>query len=579
MSLGVRSKLFLISVTLILSGVSMGGIILQSELRAYLENRIESELTHQAAAVREAIILARTPATLDAMNPLADVMGLALGNRVTVIGPDGRVLGDSQVDIDGLPRVELHGQRPEVIAALKHDRGMARRHSTTVEQEMLYVALPFEHPQGRGVVRVARPLAEIDAAQARLRMLVFAAGLVAVLIAVIMSGLASHLLSRPLRQLVQSARALASGDRTRIDVESTDELGGLAGSLNHMAADVAATMSALATERARFEAVLDSMAEAVIALDAERRITLMNPRALALFGLDDAPLGKPFIEHLRAPAIHELLIEPIEAESCEFELPGSPLRRVLGRVSPQRHGGCVIVMHDVTAIRRLETVRRDFVANVSHELRTPVSIIRANAETLQGGAMNHPVHGARILDALHRNAERLARIVEDLLDLSRLEAGRYQINREGVKVAEAAQKAIAAIERTATEKGISVGCEVPDELLARADDKALDQILVNYLDNAIKYTPAGGEVRVLAREHGSRVRIEVIDNGPGIAPRHRERIFERFYRIDPGRSRDMGGTGLGLSIVKHLADAMNGDAGMEPVAPRGSCFWISLPQA
>jgi two-component system phosphate regulon sensor histidine kinase PhoR len=236
-------------------------------------------------------------------------------------------------------------------------------------------------------------------------------------------------------------------------------------------------------------------------------------------------------------------------------------------------------MHDVTDIRRLETVRRDFVANVSHELRTPVSIIRANSETLLDGAMSDPAYGPLLLEALHRNAERLSRLVDDLLDLARLEADRYQLESDEVSVQGAVRKAVDAVERAAQAKDIRVDIDLDPALRVRADEKALDQILVNYLDNAVKYTLAGGTIRVWAQARASQVRIDVTDDGPGIAPQHRQRIFERFYRIDPGRSRNMGGTGLGLSIVKHLADAQGGDAGMEPARPRGSTFWVSLPGA
>ncbi|MEM9488206.1 MAG: ATP-binding protein [Myxococcota bacterium] len=330
------------------------------------------------------------------------------------------------------------------------------------------------------------------------------------------------------------------------------------------------------------------MNEAVIALDSEHSITLMNRTALEFLGRAEAALGEPFIHHLRVPAIHNALRGCTEPITCEFDLPGtsdgSAARRIMARVSPEPlSGGYILVMHDVTSVRRLETVRRDFVANVSHELRTPVSIIRANAETLLDGAMSDPVHGARLMDGLQRNAERLSRLLEDLLDLARLEAERYTTQIEEVEVATAVVRAIDSIERAAHSKQIELQVAVDSDLRMRVDDKALDQILVNYLDNAVKYTPDGGRVVVSARasddHRGPVITVEVADNGPGIAAHHRERVFERFYRVDPGRSRDMGGTGLGLSIVKHLAEAMDGEAGVEANEPQGSRFWIRLPRA
>ncbi|GAB4569527.1 MAG: hypothetical protein Tsb0020_23710 [Haliangiales bacterium] len=400
--------------------------------------------------------------------------------------------------------------------------------------------------------------------------------------ALLLSSVASHWLSRTLRELSDSAHSIADGtSQGRIEVESADDLEGLPGSLNRLADDIEKTVSELASERARFKAVLEGMNEAVVSLDSARCVMLMNPAAMGLLNIDEVGLAQPLIELVRAPALHQLLIPTVRAGTCEFELPTKPPRRVLARVTPSSVLGsdCIIVMHDVTSIRQLETVRRDFVANVSHELRTPVSIISANVETLLDGAMEDPVHGRRLLDALHRTAERLSRLVSDLLDLSRLEANRYRIASDTVGVEAAVRQALSLVERSAEAKDIRIDLEIPKDLNVRADDKALDQILVNYLDNAIKYTARAGKIVISARARGDMVRIEVADNGPGIAPQHRARIFERFYRVDPGRSRDMGGTGLGLSIVKHLAVALDGDAGMEPVEPNGSAFWVSLRRA
>ncbi|HLL22320.1 MAG TPA: ATP-binding protein, partial [Kofleriaceae bacterium] len=223
-----------------------------------------------------------------------------------------------------------------------------------------------------------------------------------------------------------------------------------------------------------------------------------------------------------------------------------------------------------------ENVRRDFIANVSHELRTPVAVIRANAETLISGAKNDPVMGPRLMDGLHRNAERLARILADLLDLSRLDAGQYRLDIGSVPLRAAIDQSMTAIETHAAARGVTVDIAV-GELAVQADPKALDQILVNLIDNAVKYTRAGGNVWVEAKREDQHVRIEVRDDGPGIADKHRERVFERFYRADASRSREAGGTGLGLSIVKHLVESMHGKVGVDPNLPNGSIFWLRLP--
>lgn len=581
MKLGFRMKLFLASVAL-MAGVGAACVLyLHRELERSLEARADAALTSHADTVR---LLAEASAVKmpgDALQRACRDLAETLDTHIAILAPDRSILCDSGRSLDQDDRREDYRAQPEIAAALAGRRSRARRYSPAFEAEMLHEAAPFAHPAGRGVVRVSVRTADMAAGVVHMRVPLVVTMLMGILGAGLVSWLASHIVSRTLRELVASAHALAEGEhRGDTEVRSLDELGGLAGSLDRVADDIEATVAALATERARLEGVLEGMSEAVLMLDRERRVVLSNSAAARLLGLSGNPVGQPFIELVRAPAIHRLLAEATEPSACEFELPGTPARRVLAQVTPSRQGSdCIVVMYDVTGIRQLETVRRDFVANVSHELRTPVTIIRANAETLLDGAMSDPVHGPRILEALHRNAERLSRLVDDLLDLSRLEASRYQLESDEIAVHDAVQGAVDSVERAAQAKDIRIALDIDPSLRVRADDKALDQILVNYLDNAVKYTPSGGMVRVSAQRREDTVRIEVIDNGPGISPQHRARIFERFYRVDPGRSRAMGGTGLGLSIVRHLAETLDGDAGMEPAQPHGSIFWVSLPSA
>lgn len=577
MRFGVRGKLFAISVGLILAVVLASGIYLQGELRGELEERIEAELASYASSAAVTLEAANVYDDIGAIDTIADNLSKGSNSRVTVISPDGRVLGDSDLEPAQIANIDNHLQRPEVQAALEDGRGSSQRHSSTVETDLMYVAVQYRDRAGNvGVVRAAKPLAAVDDAVGKLRFLLFAAGFVGLLVAVFMSGLASHFMSRTLKQLVDSARAIASGeDRQPIPVNTSDEFAGLAGSLNKLADDIENTVGELAAERERFKAVLESLSDGVMAVNQHREVVLMNQAALDLLGLDQIPPPTPIFELLRAPALQDLLTGNDDGQA-EFEMPGTSRRVNVQRAV--RSDGSVLVFQDVTEIRRLETVRRDFVANVSHELRTPVSIVRANAETLLDGAMSDPVHGTRLLEATLRNSERLSAIIADLLDLSRLEAGRYQTKPSSVRVKPVAERAVEGAERKALEREMALILDVPDELAVLADEKALEHIVLNFLENAIKYTPENGHVWITGREVEGSVRIEVRDDGPGIEPRHRARVFERFYRIDPGRSRDMGGTGLGLAIVKHLAEAMGGNVGVDPAEPHGSAFWIELPQ-
>ena len=402
-----------------------------------------------------------------------------------------------------------------------------------------------------------------------------ALGLATVLVLVAAVGVATIALTRrALRDLARAAAEVGAGGPRRIGTGG--ELDAVGAIINRMADDAARTLAQLRAERDLLGSVLDSMTQGVIALDGERRITLVNPAARRIFALPGVPIGERFGDQVAVPEALALVDGGKPDATAEFTTPGG--LRALARVTAQRSGeGRLLVVDDVTAIRRLETIRRDFVANVSHELRTPVSVIRANAETLQAGGKDDPAFAGRLIDGLHRNAERLARIVADLLDLSRLDAGQYRLDRAPVPLAIAAGNAISAVEPQVTARGAAIVLEVGPEVTVHADAKALDQVLVNLLDNAVKYSPPGGRVVVRTRPRGDAVRIEITDDGPGIAAHHRDRIFERFYRVDPGRSRDVGGTGLGLSIVKHLVESMGGSVGVDPNTPTGSIFWLELP--
>jgi len=384
--------------------------------------------------------------------------------------------------------------------------------------------------------------------------------------------IAARAMSQRLGDLMRSARAISRGiGHGESTVENADGLTGVVGSLNKMAQELQASVTQSAGERARFQAVLEGMAEAVIALDDQRSVTHMNPAAHALLGTQKSQEGTPLLELLPVPVLQQLLSQQqMQARATvEFTLPSNG-RVVQATQTGQRGGGRVLVLHDVTELRRLETIRRDFVANVSHELRTPVSIVGANLETLLDGALSDEVYGPKLTKAALKNAERLKNIINDLLDLSRLEAGQYDVDASGLAIDELIQRAVESFPRE-----ISVHVNDTD-LKVVGDSQAIDQVLLNLLDNAVKYTPQDATIKVTAEAIENRVRVAVRDTGPGIEPRLRGRVFERFYRVDPGRSREMGGTGLGLAIVKHLVENMGGTVGLEANSPRGSVFWFEL---
>ncbi len=580
MRLGVREKLFLVSLFLMLLVGLIVGAYLENALRAWIESRIEAELTRHAHTTRELVEQSGREST-DAADPIADRLGEATSARVTIITRDGVVVGDSQLTRDELVWVENHAGRPEVLAAMGGERGISRRHSTTVRTDMLYVAVPYGGKPPKGVPRVAMPLTEVDKVVGELRFLLGAGAVLGLAMAVVMSGLASHLLTRTLRSLVRHARAVS--ERTSQDVHSSkDEIEGLAGSFNRLTDELQAQMTALARERDRSEAILEGMSEGLFALDTEKRIRLVNRAALVLLRRQEPPIGYTLRQVTGVEAMDSLVGDALSGRpaSKEFELGFRPHLQVLAHATPQRiSGGAIVVLHDVTEMRKLERARRDFIANASHELRTPVSIIRANAETLLDGALGEPPVARGLLEALDRHAERLGNLIADLLDLSRLDAGQYRLKLKAVALRHAAWHALEALGPAMKGKHLQIANHLNHDTRVLADRKALEQVLLNLLDNGIKYTPSGGRIVIRDVRHGGDVRFEVEDNGPGIPPEHWPSLFERFYRVDPGRSRDMGGTGLGLAIVKSLVEAMNGSVGVDQAQPHGSVFWVVLQTA
>jgi len=583
LKLGIRVKLFLVSLLLmLLVGLGIGGY-LENALRVWAESRVESELLQHAKLVREGVLMSDRADSITVMEPLADRFGQAIGQRVTIIAGDGRVLGDSDLDEDQVRRIENHGRRVEVMAAMAKGIGVARRFSTTIKTDMLYVAIPFQRADGAGVVRVEVSLQQAESTILELRKFLLFAGLLAGLavlaVAVVIAGISSHQLSRILWNLLEHARKIAPGVlEQNLQKSSRDEISNLGAALNQITLELDRTAKTMSKERYRFEAVLEGMSEAVFALDERRQITLVNQAAFTLLGLTTPTLGRQLIEVIPVTEMVDLTrtVDYKKSASVQFDLPGPKQRRVLAQAQGTGQG-CVVVIHDITEIYRLEEMRRQFVANVSHELRTPVSVIQGYAETLLDGAMEDEVVGRGMLESLMRNAVRLTSIIEDLLDLSRLDSHCYQLTPEEVTVLEVVEQLRETITQAADRKGICLELEIDTDLKVWADANALSYALLNVLDNAVKYTPDDGLVTVRALHSQGLVRIEVQDDGTGIEARHRARLFERFYRVDTGRSRDIGGTGLGLAIVKSLVEAMAGQVGMEPSEPNGSIFWMELP--
>lgn len=556
------------------------GLVMQAHARALAEVRLEAELLGLARLIRDQIETLPVPLESDDFDALAKRLGQSASARVTLVGEDDRRWGDSRRELVSGTRAQDVTDDPEFAEARRSGQATRWQRGDAAGADTLHVALHVTSPAGPGVLRLSRQIEPPPGGGMR--------WLLAGLAAAGATGLSLLLGQRVMRSMAYAGRAVIDDARrvargeTPHKAADLEGLGDLADGVDRMAREFRGAVAELAGERDRFEAVLESMSDAVLVVDADQRITLANRAAIEKLRIDGPAKGRLVFEFVRAPALPALFRAEAEepSRSVELDLPGAPPRRVLVRATQLGSGaGQLLVMHDVTEMRRLEAVRRDFVANVSHELRTPVSVVLANAETLLDGAIDDRVHARSFLRAIHANAQRLSQLIADLLDLSRIEAGRFTLDLRSVDVAGALRRATEAMQQAAAARRQTLVVESIPDLVVHADAKALDQVLLNLLDNAVKYTPERGRIEVGAAAVGEAVRLEIRDDGPGIEPRHQARIFERFYRVDPGRSRDMGGTGLGLAIVKHLVDAMGGTVGVELRRPHGSCFWLMLPPA
>lgn len=384
------------------------------------------------------------------------------------------------------------------------------------------------------------------------------------------------------RRLAEDAERLAAGERVNPRAHG-GPLSPLAAGLDGVAARIRHQEGTISSEDELLAAVLTGMEDGILVLRGNGRLLLANAAAHRLLALPRDAEERPLSDSLRLPALLDAAQAALDGRATPFELfnPAGKGRTIVGRAAPlagRGHAAAVIVLQDVTEIRRLEVMRRDFVASASHELRTPVATIRGYAETLASGALDDREAATRFVSGLARQAERLTALIDDLLDLSRVESGGMRLQAQAVPVGSFLERVAAAAQERADAKSLRVAVDPVDpSVAALVDPKGLEMVIGNLLDNALKYTPEGGSISLGASQREGAVRLEVRDTGPGIEPRHQARIFERFYRADAGRARDVGGTGLGLAIAKHVAQQSGGDVGVESRPGAGSCFWIRLP--
>jgi len=573
-------KLLLGSLLLILGAV----LFLDALLTRYTAQR---ELRSAAADLAaRAQILAGEMEDLapDQLAVWASTSRARAGARLTVIAPDGKVLADS----DQRPELmENHAGRPEVQAALAGRTGSARRYSETLDRELLYWALPVKVNRSPGyVLRLAIPAEHVESAVAEVRWRILEVSLAAALLALAAAFILARSLNSRIQQLQRFAEGLvAARFDQELPVGPEDEIGALTRSLNRMARQLRDMLERLRLEATRREAILSSMVEGVLAVNHELCVVFCNETfARAVRASYPVPERLPVLELVRDPALiealakvlvdnapHQLRVQLAAAEGRTYQVHIAPLELAGGR-------GAIAVLHDITDLERLERVRRDFAANVSHELRTPLAAIQGYAETLLSGGLEDEQNRRRFVEIIKAHAARLNNIASDLLALSELESADAGPPPERVSVRDAVEAAVTAVESEAALRQVRIHRSVDTQLFVMANKIRLEQVLLNLVDNAVKFNRPGGEVWIdAARSEDGWVRISVTDNGIGIPSADLPRVFERFYRVDKARSRAAGGTGLGLSIVKHAVERMGGSVSAESQLGKGSKFTVTLP--
>jgi len=566
----------------------LGSVIyacLDRTLERYQSTEVTEHLTNDAGLARS--VAAREIRELRRDAPaLAAGIGREIKARVTIIAGNGEVVGDSELSAREVAALDNHAGRPEVRDAVAKGLGSSVRYSETLRTDMLYVAVPFRPQAGEpGVLRLALPLSSLDAAKREFHLLLGGTlGLAAALL-VFLSYLLTQVSARSLHAVAAIASRIGRGELgTRVPVEKGSEVGELARVLNEMALRTEQQLGRLSAEKNRLDTILRGMGEGIMVTDPQGVITLTNPAFKGLFAIQDEVEGKHLIDISRHPALHGSFRDVVTSrqERVEELLLRSPKEKtVLTHWVPLlEHGalqGVVAVFHDISDIRQLEKMRRDFVANVSHELRTPVTVIKGYAETLLAGALeSNPAQAARFVGIIYAHADRLGSLIGDLLTLSQLESGTLVLESRSVGLYEIAEHVRALLEQKAQDRQVTIDIDgLSGAPAVLADPGRLEQVFLNLLDNAIKYTSAGGSVTLVAGAEGEGVRIAVKDTGTGIPPSDLPRIFERFYRVDSARSREEGGTGLGLAIVKHLVQMMGGTVSAES-SGKGSSFYVTL---
>lgn len=579
-------KLFFTYIIIIIICISFTGILAIISLRNFYIKHLSSNLKSNATLVVNILEDDLATNNLSQIKLKTKDLGKELEIRITIIDINGIVLGDSEKNP---ALMENHADRPEIKEALQGKTGKSIRYSSTLEIDMLYLAIPIiKNNQTLGITRLSLPLTEVNENISNLHKIIILATAIALVIASIISLIISLTITRPLQEMTKVSQKISKGDFSKkLKILSQDEIGQLADSLNLMSEELENKIRIISEDKDKMKVVLSGVIEGIVAIDKEGRIILFNHALKNMIDCSsDRVLEKFHWEIIRNNQLNELLKETLQK--------GQTLTREITLFSPQEkifHAsanplteknkvwGAVVVLNDITEIKKLEKMRSEFVANVSHELRTPLTSIQGFVETLKEGAINDPEKAQYFLEIIEKQSNRLNNLIEELLQLSKIESQEIAMNLQSINLRDLIDKTISEFKKKIEQKDHKIKINISPQLPSvKADPEQIEVVFRNLLDNAVKYTPDGGEIYISALEKAENIYIEVADNGIGISAEHLPRIFERFYRANKDRSRKLGGTGLGLAIVKHIVQAHQGTIGVESKPGKGSKFFFTLPK-
>ena len=583
--MGIRTRIFFITLSCLFIGISLSFVVAERDLSLKLQDQIETELSRQAKILRKSIANIIDAGDFYELKVQIDEYAAASDSRITIILKDGYVIVDSDVEASKIDDLDNHSDRPEIISAFKNGYGSSKRYSSTVKKEMFYFALLDSSNDAERVIRISVPYESLDQILASLGNSITLIVVVGLIVAILASVLAGDYIRSSFMDLEKAAADISAGSYKKKDLESlpikrSDEIGSMARNISTISSNLREQISLIAKQRDQFGLVLDGLGEGIMVLDEDGTITFRNDQIMQILGLDEI-LNKS-ITDLNLPPLKQIFKKALKKgqHESEFEIDtdGDDTKWILAHMNKAKATReLILVVHETTQLREMDSMRRDFVSNLSHELRTPVSVTKANSETLLGGALENSKDAKTFSKAILHNADRLSEMVTSLIDLSRIEYGDLKFVIEPIIINQVVDTVISSFTNKAKRKNIELVFNRQSDVVVQTDAKAIERVLNNLVDNAFKYSSENTVIEIRARKQANFIRISVLDSGEGVPEEEQRFVFKRFYRTAKARANTKQGSGLGLAIVRNLVNNLQGEVGVETRKEGGSEFWFTIP--